>query len=119
MSMRRTFDPFSEMLSLRDAMGQLLESSVVRPGAAYAGASQASYSFPINIHGTPDALKVEALLPGVSQEDVNVDLDRGVLTLSASTPRSRSTLTSSWLTPGRSASTFRASGVPWMLIGKE
>jgi HSP20 family protein len=79
----RTWDPFSDMLSLRDAMGQLLESSFVRPGAAYAGASQASYSFPINIHGTPNALKVEALLPGVSQEDVNVDLDRGVLTISA------------------------------------
>ena len=28
-------------------------------------------------------MKVEALLPGVSQEDVHVDIDRGVLTIAA------------------------------------
>src|SRR4051812_4786009 len=70
MSTQRTWDPFSEMLSLRDAMGQLLEGSFVRPGASYA-AAQAGYSFPLNVHGTSDELTVEALLPGVSQEDVN------------------------------------------------
>jgi HSP20 family protein len=83
MSSQRSWDPFSEMLSLRDAMGQLLEGSFVRPGTGYAGASQAGYSFPINIHGTADQLTVEALLPGVSEEDVSVDLDRGVLTIGA------------------------------------
>lgn len=83
MSTQRTWDPFNEMLSLRDAMGQLLESSFVRPGASYAGATQASYSFPINVHGTRDQLTIEALLPGVSEEDVHVDLDRGVLTIAA------------------------------------
>ena len=83
MSSQRGWDPFSEMLSLRDAMGQLLESSFVRPSTGYAGQSQAGYSFPINVHGTANELKVEALLPGVSQEDVNVDIDRGVLTITA------------------------------------
>jgi len=83
MSGQRSWDPFSEMLTLRDAMGQLLEGSVVRPGTGYAGPSQAGYSFPLNVHGTANALTVEALLPGVSEEDVNVDLDRGVLTISA------------------------------------
>lgn len=82
MSTQRTWDPFSEMLSLRDAMGQLLEGSFVRPGTAFA-AAQAGYSFPINVHGTADQLTVEALLPGVSEEDVHVDLDRGVLTITA------------------------------------
>ena len=82
MSTQRTWDPFSEMLSLRDAMGQLLEGSYVRPGTGYA-AAQAGYSFPLNVHGTTDALAVEALLPGVSQEDVNIAIDRGVLTITA------------------------------------
>jgi HSP20 family protein len=83
MSTQRIWDPFNDMLSLRDAMGQLLESSFVRPGAAYSGAAQASSTFPLNVHGTADELKIEALLPGFSQEDVNVDIDRGVLTISA------------------------------------
>ena len=80
----RTWDPFSEMFSLRDAMGQLMEESFVRPGALKTGgATQTAYSFPLNVHGTNDELKVEALLPGVSPEDVQVDIDRGVLTIAA------------------------------------
>jgi len=81
MAINRTWDPFGETLSLRDAMGQLLEGSFVRPGVA--ATAQASYSFPLNIHGTPDELKVEALLPAVGEEDVQVGLDRGVLTIAA------------------------------------
>ena len=79
----RTWHPFTEMLSLRDAMSQLMEDSVIRPGLSAPGAAQASYSFPLNIHGSPDELKVEALLPGISEEDVRVDIDRGVLTIAA------------------------------------
>ncbi len=80
----RTWDPFSEMFSLRDAMGQLMEESFVRPGAlTTGGATQTTYSFPLNVHGTNDELTVEALLPGVSPEDVQVDIDRGVLTIAA------------------------------------
>ncbi len=80
----RTWDPFSEMFSLRDAMGQLMEESFVRPSAlTTGGATQTASSFPLNVHGTSDELKVEALLPGVSPEDVQVDIDRGVLTIAA------------------------------------
>lgn len=78
-----TWNPFTEMRTLRDAMTQLMEDSFVRPGASGVGAAQASYSFPLNIHGTPDELKVEALLPGVAEEDVQVDIDCGVLTVAA------------------------------------
>jgi len=84
MATNRTWDPFNEMLSLREAMGQLMEGSFVRPGAFASGsASQMAYSFPTNVHGNGDALTVEALLPGVSAEDVQVDIDRGVLTIAA------------------------------------
>jgi HSP20 family protein len=82
MATNRGWDPFSEMLSLRDAMSQLMEGSVVRPGT-YVGGTAASQTFPLNVHGTADELKVEALLPGVSEEDVQVDIDRGVLTIAA------------------------------------
>ena len=83
MANNRTWHPFTEMMSLRDAMGQLMEESFVRPGMAASSTAQASYSFPLNIHGSPDELKVEALLPGVSEEDLRVDVDRGVLTITA------------------------------------
>jgi HSP20 family protein len=82
MSTTRTWDPFGEMLSLRDAMQQLLEGSVIRPGT-WLGGTAASQSFPLNVSGTAEELHVEALLPGVSPEDVDVNLDRGVLTITA------------------------------------
>jgi HSP20 family protein len=82
MSTTRTWDPFGEMLSLRDAMQQLLEGSVIRPGT-WLGGTAASQSFPLNVSGTAEELTVEALLPGVSPEEVDVNIDRGVLTIAA------------------------------------
>ena len=84
MANNRMWEPFSEMVSLRDAMAQLMEGSVIRPGTfALNAATQLASSFPINVHGTADELRVEALLPGISEEDVRVDIDRGVLTIAA------------------------------------
>lgn len=77
----RVFSPFDDMLSLRDAVNQLLEGSVVRPG--FALGSVASSTFPINVYATEDDLKVEALLPGISEEDLQVTIDQGVLTIVA------------------------------------
>jgi HSP20 family protein len=81
----RSWNPWNEMVTLREAMNQLLEGSVVRPGTAVFGTSGGAntLTFPINVYGTTDELKVEALLPGVSPEDVQVDVDRGVLTIAA------------------------------------
>lgn len=81
----RAWNPFGEMLSLREAMNQLLEDSIIRPGTGNYAASSGvgAYSFPLNVYQEHDELKVEALLPGVSQEDLQIDVDRGVLTIAA------------------------------------
>ena len=80
----RTFNPVGEALSLREAMNQLLEGSFIRPGTTLlAAGGTTAFSFPLNAWVTADELKVEALLPGFSEEDVNVDIDRGVLTIAA------------------------------------
>ena len=75
------WNPPAELTSLRDAMSQLLEGSVVRPGIAVGGAGLAS--FPVNVSRAGDALKVEALLPGVRPEEVDVHVHQGVLTIAA------------------------------------
>ena len=82
MATNRTWDPFGEMLSLRDAMSQLLEGSVVRPGFALGGITGAA-SFPVNLYRAGDALKVEALIPGASPEDIDINVHQGVLTITA------------------------------------
>ena len=75
------WNPATEMTSLRDAMSQLLEGSVVRPGFAVGGAGMAS--FPVNLYRAGDELKVEALIPGASPEDIDLTVHQGVLTIGA------------------------------------
>ena len=83
----RVWNPVGEMLSLREAMNQLLEESFIRPGTTSfttgASGGAATFSFPLNVYQAGDELTVEALLPGVSQEDLQIDVDRGVLTIAA------------------------------------
>lgn len=75
-------EPAAGLLTLRDAMSRLFEDSVVRPGFTFGGIAGAA-SFPINVSHAGDTLKVEALLPGVGPEDVDVNIDQGVLTIAA------------------------------------
>lgn len=77
----RSGGPYDDMLSLRDAVGQLFEGSFVRPSATL-GTGVAG-SFPLNVAASEDELKVEALLPGVSEEDLNITVDQGILRISA------------------------------------
>lgn len=77
----RTGSPYDDMLSLRDAVGQLFEGSFVRPAAALG--SGVAGSFPLNVSASDDELKVEALLPGVSEEDLTITVDQGILRIGA------------------------------------
>ncbi len=82
--LNRSLNPAGEMLSLREAMNQLLEGSFIRPGTQLLTSGGATtYSFPLNVSATDDTLKVEALLPGVRREELRIDIDRGVLTIAA------------------------------------
>ena len=73
------WDPFQEMLSLREAMNQLLEDSFVRGG----GASAAGGFVPaMDLSETADGFTVEAAVPGLKPEDLNITLENNVLTIS-------------------------------------
>ena len=47
------------------------------------GAPPDAATLPVNAYVADEALTVEALLPGISPEDIEVTLERGVLTLTA------------------------------------
>jgi HSP20 family protein len=71
------------MLSLRDAMDQLFDTHALRPEYGLGLHTPTLAQMPLNVYEMDDALHVEALLPGISEEDVNVAIDRGVLTVGA------------------------------------
>jgi HSP20 family protein len=81
MSIVRRTSPFGDMLSLRQAMDRLFEDSFVRPRSFVFGSSESPW-LPLDVHATPDALVVEAALPGVKPEDVDITVTGDTLTIS-------------------------------------
>lgn len=73
--------PFDEALSLRDAMHRLFEDSVVAPSAANLRGNSPP-NVDLNVYERADAFVVEACVPGLRPEDLDLTLQDNVLTLS-------------------------------------
>ncbi len=78
------WDPFGDALSLRDAMNRLFENAVLQPswwdGGQRSGSSE-GFAPAMDVCETPDDYVVEMNLPGVRPEDVDIQLEQGVLTV--------------------------------------
>lgn len=82
MTIVRRPSPFGELVSLRQAMDRLFEDSFVRP-RMWAGSTLESSSLALDAKVTSDELLVQASLPGVKPEDVEITIENGTLTISA------------------------------------
>jgi HSP20 family protein len=89
MTLIRRPNPFGELLSLRQAMDRLFEDSYVRPRNGGSGSTD-EHALSLDIYAQPDALVVEAALPGVKPEDVQISVLGDTLTISASTSHEES-----------------------------
>lgn len=72
------WDPFQEMVTLREAMNNLLEESFV-PGTPARGGA---FAPALNLSETADAYHVEVAVPGMKAEDLALTYENGVLTIS-------------------------------------
>jgi HSP20 family protein len=82
MTLIRRPNPFGELLSLRQAMDRLFEDSYVRPRA---NGSSNEQGLALDVYATPEAFVVEAALPGVKPDDVDISVLDDTLTISGST----------------------------------
>ena len=75
-------EPFGRTLGLRQVMDRLLEDAVVMPrngdGQGWGGPA-------LNVYEDGDTLVVEAQLPGLKPEDLDINVEQGVLTISGQT----------------------------------
>jgi len=80
MTIVRRPSPFGELVSLRSAMDRLFEDSFVRRpfGPLF---DTAASSLPLDVTRTADALVVEAALPGIKPEDVEITVEDGTLAI--------------------------------------
>lgn len=83
MTLIRRTASFGQPLTFQRAMDRLFADAVGRPSAV-APAVERHLAMPLDVRVTPEAVLVEAALPGVKASDVVVDLEGQTLTISAS-----------------------------------
>lgn len=78
------WEPFQDMVTLREAMGRLFEESIVRPfedsGLAATGGELA-----VDIYEKDDDLIVKASVPGISAEELDITVTGDVLSIKGET----------------------------------
>jgi HSP20 family protein len=94
MTIIRRSGPFGDLLSLRQAMDRLFEESFVNPGSWQFGDGQL---VPMDVVTGDGEVVVEAILPGIKPEDVDITVEGNALTIagdttSASSPKAGSVL---------------------------
>jgi HSP20 family protein len=73
------WDPFNDMLTLREAMNQLFEESFVAPSGQRRG--QGGFVPALDLSETADGYLVEIAAPGLKPEDLQITLENNVLTI--------------------------------------
>ena len=87
MTIIRRTSPRSELMSFRDAVDRLFDDAAFRPLAW--GGSEAR--LPLDITSTEDAITVEAALPGIQPEDVEITVHQDNLTIGVKEQAERQT----------------------------
>jgi HSP20 family protein len=78
------WDPFRDLISLREAMDQLFEESVVRPRTGEL-ARQVGGSLAVDMYETDEAVVVKTATPGVDPEDIDISITGDTLTIKGET----------------------------------
>jgi len=86
---------FGDVMTLRQAMDRLFDDDFRPFGWAAGGAS--TPALPLDVTTDADALTVEAALPGMKPDDVDITVENGTLTISGKTADERSSDEGSYL----------------------
>jgi HSP20 family protein len=72
------WEPFTDLVSLRDAMDRLFEESVIRPRNWLAPAFE---GLAVDVYETEEDVVVKATVPGVKPEDIDISVTGDTLTI--------------------------------------
>lgn len=78
------WEPFRDLVSLREAMDQLFEESFVRPGTE-ALARRGLGALAVDMYETDESVVVKSAIPGVDPEDVDISITGDTLTIKGET----------------------------------
>lgn len=78
------WEPFRDLITLREAMDRLFDESVVRPGSAEL-APRAAGTLAVDMYETDEAVVVKTAVPGVDPEDIDISMTGDTLTIKGET----------------------------------
>ena len=99
---------FGELMTLRSAMDRLFDEDLFRPfqvgSIGFDGPS-----LPLDVTTDSEALTIEAALPGIKPEDVDITVESGTLTITGTTREARTADEGSYLVQEIRRGTFSRS----------
>jgi HSP20 family protein len=78
------WEPFRDLVSLREAMDRLFEESFVRPQGDWPMPTEAG-ALAVDVYETEDAVVVKSAIPGVKPEGIDISLTGDTLTIKGET----------------------------------
>lgn len=106
------YTPISDFVSLRDAMDQLFQDSFIRP-TTLTGLAAGQIAVPIDLWETPDAYHLRADLPGLTPDDIDINVTGDTLQLSGELKPAADVSGDGWLRQERRIGKFqRALSLP-------
>ena len=79
------WDPFNEMVSLRDAVSHLFEDAFIRPAGWPLPFEGAAWSMPVDVIETKENVIVKAAVPGVKPDEIDIAITGDTLTIKGET----------------------------------
>ena len=78
------WEPFRDLVSLREAMDRLFEESFVRPQTGWLAPTEVG-ALAVDVYETDDAVVVKSAIPGVKPEDIDITVTGDTLTIKGET----------------------------------
>ena len=75
------WDPFQDLITLQDRMNQIFEQTLDRSRGKREGMTASAWSPPVDIYETAENLILKAELPGLSKNDIDIQVRDNRLTL--------------------------------------
>ena len=95
MTIVRRRSPFGDFMTFRQAMDRLFDDETFRPFSW--GSVVDGPTMPLDVTTDAEALTIEAALPGIKPEDVDITVENGTLTISGKTAEERKAEEGSYL----------------------
>ncbi len=102
------FTQLSDVLSLREAMDRLFEDSFIRP-SMWTGVAAGQLAVPVDLRETKDAYHLQADLPGVKAEDLEINATSDTFAISGELRPTAEVANEGWLRQERRTGKFARS----------